>query len=302
MRNKRIVSIFGSPYEKYFENGSPDPAGDLLGGGIGLPTHRNDWWDIRELWTYPYYNLNMMLGDGIGSYRNEKGFQCELSPGSFFFTFPDLKHQYGPAKDEHWGEIYVSFAGELFELVRKQQILNPSQPVWKSGNLTPWVNRLQQVLQTPGPVTKRQTMHRAARFLEYLLELLEEAEPVQAAKPDGDWFVVACEMLTCDLHHKVDWRQIAGNLGMSYHTFRLYFTQRAGISPTRYRNKVRIETACEHLTNDVHKPCKEIAFNLGFTGPQHFSEQFKKHIGLSPHEYRKTHLKKSGVGRKRTSG
>ena len=96
MRKKSIPTFIGSAYERYFENGSPNPAGDLLGAGIGLPTHRNDWWDVREMWTYPYYNLNMILGDGIGSYRNENGFPRSVERGFNHLTGSHSRHRLLP--------------------------------------------------------------------------------------------------------------------------------------------------------------------------------------------------------------
>lgn len=134
-------------------------------------------------------------------------------------------------------------------------------------------------------------MQRAVHFLDYLLELLDAAQPIRESKPDADWFTVACKMLTCDLHHKIDLQHIASELGMSYHTFRLYFTRRAGMSPKRYHNQVRLAAASELLISDTHKHCKEIAFELGFTGPHHFATQFKKQQGISPNAFRQKHRK-----------
>jgi len=287
MISKRIQGIFSAPYEKYFENGHPNPQGDLFGAGIGLPVRRNDWWDVREVWSYPYYTLNIMLGNGVGSYRNETGFQCSLTSGNFFFTFPQFKQQYGPAKGESWGELYVSFGGVLFEWAMEQRILSPEYPVWEMKRPERWVRRLQKLLQSPAPLTKQQSLHRSVRFLDDLMEMLHQAEPVQASKPEGDWFITACNLITSDLHHKVNWQIVASELGMSYHTFRLYFTRRAGMPPMRYREKVRIERACDELTRNTHKSCKEIAFNLGYSDAHHFSIQFRKLMNMSPSQYRR---------------
>ena len=292
IREEKIVSIFGSPYEMYFENGCPHPAGDLLAAGIGLPTQRNVLWDTRELWSYPYYNLSIILGDGIASYRNERGFQCELSSGIFFFTFPDLKQQYAPAIGEPWGELYVSFAGAIFDAIRDEETFTPQQPLWRLAEPQPWIERLQTLLQTPAPSTPQQSLGRAVHFLGYLLKMLEEATPIQTLQSDADWFSRACKMLTGDLHHKVDLKLIADSLEMSYHTFRIYFTRRAGVSPMRYRDDARLKAACGYLANAPVKPCHEIAFILGYANPQHFCEQFKKQTGASPNEYRQKHRKR----------
>ena len=288
MIERETDSNLGTIYKRFFDTGAPDPAGSLLNAGIGLPTRRMDWWDVQPLWSHPYYALVMMLGEGSGFYRNEDGFQCELSNQHFLLTFPGHKQRYGPAKGQKWGEIYVGFDGDIFDVARKRRILSPQQPVWKLKHSTVWVDRLQKLLQA-SPPPRQQHFRRAVHFFDFLLEMLDAAEPLNSDVTAGDWFAVACQMITADLHHKINWEELATSLGMSYHTFRLYFRRRAGISPLQYREKHRFNVACG-LLKDVHYSCKEIAFVLGFSNPDHFSEQFKKRFGISPMKYRQLHI------------
>jgi AraC-like DNA-binding protein len=127
-------------------------------------------------------------------------------------------------------------------------------------------------------------------FLAFLFEMLESATPTQVGDTAGDWFGQACRMLTNDLHHKVKYRQVADALGMSYHTFRAYFTKRAGIPPAQYRDAQRLKAAKDLLINNPHKSCKQIAFTLGYYNGDHFSAQFKKQVGVSPNQYRKKRI------------
>jgi len=290
MTEQKTHSPLGAVYKRFFDNGSPDTAGSLLNAGVGLPARHVDWWDVQPLWSHPYYGLVMMLGDGTGFYRNEDGFQCALSSETFLLTFPNHKQRYGPAKGQKWGEIYVGFGGDIFHVARKHKILTSRQPVWKIKQPSIWTSRLQALLQATSLPSPKQ-FQRAVHFFDFLLEMLDAAEPLNSNAATGDWFAQACQTITADLHHKVNWKELATSLGMSYHTFRLYFRRRAGISPLQYREKYRFEAATTLLT-DIHYSCKDIAFVLGFANPDHFSEQFKKRFGMPPREYRKRHLKK----------
>jgi len=290
MIGREIDSNLGAIYKRFFDNGSPDPAGSLLNAGIGLPTRRTDWWDVQPLWSHPYYGLVMMLGVGTGFYRNEDGFQYELSSETFLLTFPGHKQRYGPAKGQKWGEIYVGFDGDIFQIAREHKIFTPEQPVWKLDNSAIWAERLQRLLQAKHPPAQKH-FRRAIRFFDFLLEMLDTARPVNSEITTGDWFGLACQTITADLHNKISWKELATSLGMSYHTFRLYFRRRAGLSPLQYREQYRFNLAV-NLLLDIHYSCKEIAFVLGFANPDHFSEQFKKRFGMPPQEYRKRHLKK----------
>lgn len=290
-QEKQTASVFRSPYEMYFENGNINPAGDLLAAGVVWPTKRNDWQDTRGLWSYPYYNFGIMLGEGQASFRNENEFTCNLSHGNFFLTFPDVKQQYAPGLGESWGEIYISFTGAIFDALRAHQVITPEKPVWRLNNPQLWIERLQAFLQKPVPSSPSDKLKRASYFLSYLLEMLAEGTPVQSCQPDIDWFGHACNLLTKDLHHEVDLHDIADDLGMSYNTFRNYFKRRAGVSPMLYRDQARLKAACHYLAEAPVKPCSDIAFIVGYSNAQRFSQQFKNHIGMTPLEYRKNHRK-----------
>lgn len=287
MRNPSDLTLVGAQREFYFENYSPHGAGYLLRGGVGIPTRRNDWSDVREMWSYPYYVLEMMLEDGAGSYRNESGFECKLGYGDFFLALPDFKQYYGPGREEKWSELCVSFAGRAFDLLQESVVSRLKCPVWHLSHPAPWIERLRTELQKPRPSTELGGALETARFLTFLLEMIEHATPVTGGEATSDWFSQACLLLTRDLHHKVDVQGIAGSLGMSYHTFRLYFKRRAGISPSQYRDQQRIKIATD-LLRTTNKPCKSIAFILGYSNGDHFSSHFKEHTGLSPREYRKS--------------
>ena len=70
-----------------------------------------------------------------------------------------------------------------------------------------------------------------------------------------------------------------------FHFLRL-FKETTGLSPIAYKNKIRMEHAC-HLLEDLSLPISEIAAQLGYGSPTHFSIAFKQHFDLSPSQYRK---------------
>jgi AraC-like DNA-binding protein len=291
-QEKRVSSIFGVVYQSYFESDTTNPVGDLLAAGIGIPHYRNNLQDTQKLWSSPYFGLIFVTGTGKAFYRNETGFECELSHGDFFISFPGIKRLYVPGMDEEWGELYISFTGEMFSASQKHGIISPSQPVWRLGQPEKWMKKLQQFAQRPVPLLSRDRLRRAVDFWGYLLRMMSESSPVTASSTNVDWFHHACSLLTKDLHNPVDLRLVARELKMSYNTFRNYFQKRAGVSPMRYRDQVRINAACKHLTGDLSKSVEVIAFYVGYSSPQRFSEQFKKHTGMSPTAYRKRHSNK----------
>lgn len=57
------------------------------------------------------------------------------------------------------------------------------------------------------------------------------------------------------------------------------------MSALKHIQQQTLETAKERVFN-TQKSISEIAYELGFTYPQHFSRWFKKQTGCTPNEYR----------------
>ncbi len=85
---------------------------------------------------------------------------------------------------------------------------------------------------------------------------------------------------------------VAGGFGLSPgHASRLFVAQ-FGFTPREYREQQRVDAA-RRLLRGSCTPVKEIAFNLGFKQPTHFSAWFKKRTGRFPRAFRDAVVKPS---------
>lgn len=76
-----------------------------------------------------------------------------------------------------------------------------------------------------------------------------------------------------------------GTLGFSYaHVCRL-FHRAFGMTPTEYRNVLRLERA-KALLRDPRQTIAEIAYQVGFDDPTYFTRLFRRHNGIPPSQYR----------------
>ncbi|MDO5478485.1 MAG: helix-turn-helix transcriptional regulator [Clostridia bacterium] len=71
-------------------------------------------------------------------------------------------------------------------------------------------------------------------------------------------------------------------------TLKESFKRVYGTSLASHINLHRMEKAASML-NDKDKSLSEISRAVGFTSQSRFSEAFRKHFGISPKDYRKTH-------------
>ena len=82
-------------------------------------------------------------------------------------------------------------------------------------------------------------------------------------------------------------QQFAKIACMSSHHYCSLFKTRYGFSPIEYFNRVKVRKACAMLSS-TSMQVREIAQSVGFDDAYYFSRLFRKIVGVSPNEYRKT--------------
>ncbi len=96
-----------------------------------------------------------------------------------------------------------------------------------------------------------------------------------------------------NLARKLTMQELAGQMYISADRFYHVFKETVGISPGGYIMEARIQKA-RLLLSDTGHSITEIAQLCGFCTSSYFTVSFKKHLGLSPREYRNMAKKKNG--------
>jgi AraC-like DNA-binding protein len=241
----------------------------------------------RERWrVYGSYAVVVILR-GRGRYQDSQGADCELVAGDVIFVFPDLPHHYGPPPNQHWDERYVTFDGPLFELWRREGLLDPAQPVWSGGERgLVWAKRLQALLgECSLQTSEHERLARLHRFLELLAEPLRVGKREQAPSAAA-WLTRACLRLETQLEEPLSLEELAHEVGLGYETFRKRFQQAKGISPARYRMQCRMALAQQLLRFSPQRTNQQVAESLGFADAFHFSRRFTELVGETPRVFR----------------
>lgn len=103
------------------------------------------------------------------------------------------------------------------------------------------------------------------RFETLLNNFFESSKPQEVGLPSVAW--------------------CAGELNLSANYFGDLIKKETGKSALEFIQLKLIDVAKEKIF-DSHKSVSEIAYELGFKYPQHFSRVFKQHVGVTPLEYR----------------
>lgn len=230
---------------------------------------------------FGFYAL-VYVTKGRGYFRDDSGFSCKLQPGDLFFVFPDIGHVYGPLDGEQWDETFVVFEGEVFDLWRRQGLLDPEQPLHHLAPVEHWHKRIISAVWTHPKSGAGFALERACRFQQLLADILLQEHQLGSEKTA--WFSQATTLLETNVDTPPQYAELAASLDMSYESFRKRFTKEAGMSPGQYFIQLRMKRACELLISQ-NVTIKEVSLELGFFDEFHFSKQFKKVIGMTPTDF-----------------
>lgn len=81
--------------------------------------------------------------------------------------------------------------------------------------------------------------------------------------------------------------QLGAVVGLSGSRLGHLFRKQVGLTPGQFLERQRLERACQLLEFSA-RPIHSIAEELGFENPFYFTLRFKRHLGQSPRDYRKS--------------
>jgi AraC-like DNA-binding protein len=86
-----------------------------------------------------------------------------------------------------------------------------------------------------------------------------------------------------DKNFNLDW--VATTLNLSQRQFSRRLQKLTGLSPNRYFQEIRLQSAKEMLHNGKFGTIKETGFAVGFRDTQYFSSLFQERFGVPPSAY-----------------
>ena len=96
----------------------------------------------------------------------------------------------------------------------------------------------------------------------------------------------AYEHIRTHFHEEVSVRDLAAQCGLSVRQFERKFREQVWATPRELIMRMRVQRACDAL-RETPAPLLDIALSSGFYDQASFNRHFKKHLGLTPGEYRR---------------
>ena len=88
--------------------------------------------------------------------------------------------------------------------------------------------------------------------------------------------------------------ELAAKMALSVSQFNRQFRRKFHTTPRAYLTNVRMKAAC-HLLVTTDLPISDISLQTGFYDQSHFSNQFLRHRGISPSQYRRKYSAKPAL-------
>lgn len=212
----------------------------------------------------------VMKGEGIFSFT---GKERKLSAGTLVFGFKDEKFY---VEGENCEYMYISFSGQRSENLFRRFGIKPENRVFKGfESIVPlWQESIARASE--------ETIDLAAEsILLYTFSRLF-GNNIKEHSLINKIVAISEERFTDpDLSLTVISNELSYNSKYISHIFK----EKMGVSYTDYLRTLRLKFAVSLFDRGLDS-VKNVALLSGFTDPLYFSTVFKKHIGVSPKEYK----------------
>jgi AraC-like DNA-binding protein len=228
----------------------------------------------------------LLIHSGKGTFESAPSGRRMVNEGSVILLFPGVWHRYRPHRSTGWTEQWITFNGEFPKALLKNDIISPQRPVLNPGPNELIVELFEQVADVIRNETVGYQQTGSMKVLQILANVDSEVRlrslgGTRTEKKMGK----ARAIMAQNLNGPLDIPTLANSLNMGYSWFRRMFKQHTGHPPAQYHLHLRINRA-KHILLETDLSVKEIAYELGFDTPNHFSQAFKNSVGHSPTIFR----------------
>jgi AraC family transcriptional regulator len=212
----------------------------------------------------------------------------EHSAGSVAECEPEML-KVMPAEETHWNSFaQTETQGLRIEVEREQFAHSPgilklldTQILFRRPAAGELARQIIMELRSGGPTS---LIAAEGLALQMIAELAREAEPKEkAAQPQ--WLAIAEDLIRESVNRPCTIAEIAQAAGVSATTLARGYRRRYGCTIGERIRKLRIEAAARALV-ETDATLSVVALSAGFYDQSHFSNVFRKHMGLTPSDYR----------------
>jgi AraC-like DNA-binding protein len=210
----------------------------------------------------------------------------ELKKGNLFYIPPQAQPKYYPDHQDPWIYAWIGFDGIQVDRLLAHASVSGDNPVLEDNSDDVLFNHfinLSDRYATIG-ILDIQCLGIVYQLIDDLISISRK-NGTNGANPKKSHIKEAMEFVMYNYQFPIKVTDIADSLGITSNYLANIFTEQMGQSPKRYLTAYRMDKA-GFLLKTGNFEVREIARMVGYKSAFHFSNEFKKHTGLSPTEYR----------------
>ena len=227
------------------------------------------------------HNLLIYTLEGEADYLDDTGVRAILRKGTLVWARAGVRQSYGPRPGSRWSEFFMWFEGPVFDTWQLQGFPGNKSRILFLDPTEYWIGRFMEIVQPKTSDTVETSLVRICRLQHILAEALEIQGKSKESAELIAWRKAACSRLTEGNLTSPALADVAKSFNMSYSLFRKRFLMLTGKSPGKFRTLEIMKRACTQLS-ETNDSLALISEQLGFHDQFHFSQRFKKEIGISP--------------------
>lgn len=267
-------------YAFYFLQNVSAPVVQLLGVGREIRCSSDYNWDNAQRSSCHLLQYTLS-GHGMVRIGNE---HIRVEPGTaFMLSLPsDTGYYCDPASDEPWEFLFVMFSGDAvapyLDLIRERNGLVFSLPLQHAA-----VQHLLD-LHAQARSSRLQDAFTASSQMFSILCALCSPSVDHTHKP-SPLISAAITAMRVGFAQGISIADVCETLHVSQSHLSRAFIKETGVQPIIYLTRLRLEEAV-HLLNTTDMSVHEISARCGFDNSNYFSKVFRKHMGVSPRDFR----------------
>lgn len=168
-----------------------------------------------------------------------------------------------------------------FEITNKEYIPHFTQPILFHSDLAYSLRELHRMIMQEEKDFKKEELF--FFIMQQLIIEYSDGIPLTTLQEPNTEIKVVCDFLKNNYTKNITLNDLSALTGVSKYYLLRSFTKQKGISPYSYLEAIRINEAKKFLEQGISP--MEVALKTGFTDQSHFSNFFKKLIGLTPKQY-----------------
>jgi AraC family transcriptional regulator, arabinose operon regulatory protein len=222
-------------------------------------------------------------------------------PGEMVVVPPDTPHSYGADAQNPWTQLWFHAAGPRVVQFLTQLGVKGALYKGRVSALGPITDCLHHINQLRRQGCGRAVLLEGAALAEVVLARVYgesclqpavDVVPGSAEQAAERLHKLACvtAFLQENFRRNLSVAQVAQACHVSDSWLCHAFPRHAGFSPLGYLIHLRLQEACRALATTDRK-LQDIGASVGYEDPFYFSRLFKRHLGLSPSEYRQQYTR-----------